>query len=124
MRERSEFLTDREMFVLNHHPAMSYRAIGLELGISPERVRQIKAHAERRIREEERRELAEQRAQLPVTLTIRRADLTVIVRGLDSYRRDLLLVRANMRRKNPVDIDPELHLTEKLIQEFREILKQ
>lgn len=38
MRERSEFLTDREIFVLDHHPIMSYRAISAEIGISRQRV--------------------------------------------------------------------------------------
>ena len=52
MKKRTEFLTDREIFVLEHYPAMTYRAIGQELGISQERVRQLRVHAERRIREE------------------------------------------------------------------------
>lgn len=43
-------LTDRELYVLEHRPGMTYKAIGLELGISPERVRQIKVEAERKLR--------------------------------------------------------------------------
>lgn len=43
-------LTERERYVLEHRPGMTYKAIGLELGISPERVRQIKVEAERKLR--------------------------------------------------------------------------
>lgn len=47
-----EFLTDREIFVLENWPAKTYKAIGQDLGVSPERVRQIRVKAERKIREE------------------------------------------------------------------------
>ena len=43
-------LTERERYVLERRPEMTYKAIGLELGISPERVRQIKVEAERKLR--------------------------------------------------------------------------
>ena len=62
MRELREFLTEREIYVLKNYPAMTYKAIGVELGISPERVRQLKVHAERMIREEKRQKLAEARS--------------------------------------------------------------
>ena len=52
MREYIEFLSDREIFVLQHHPAMSYKVIGEEWGVSPERVRQIKVYAQRKVRAE------------------------------------------------------------------------
>lgn len=55
MRELTEFLTDREIFVLENWPARTYKAIGQDLGVSPERVRQIRVKAERKIREENRR---------------------------------------------------------------------
>ena len=125
MRERSEFLTDREIFVLDHHPAMSYKAISVELGISQERVRQLKVHAERMIRDEKRREQAAARGQIPITLTIHRKDLWVIIRGLQALQSDLLRPMADMRRKKGpnIDADPDLLLTEKLILDLKEILK-
>lgn len=43
-------LTDRERYVLERRPSMTYKSIGIELGISPERVRQIKVEAERKLR--------------------------------------------------------------------------
>ena len=124
MREYSEFLTDREIFVLDHHPTMSYRAISEELGISPERVRQLKVYAERKIRDEKRREQAAARGQLPVTLTLRRKDLWVIIRGLEAHLAELLSPMADQRRKKEnLEVDPDYHLAEVLIQDLREILK-
>ena len=124
MRERSEFLTDREIFVLDHHPTMSYRAIGEELGVSPERVRQLKVYAERKIRDEKRREQTAARGQLPVTLTLRRKDLWVIIRGLEAHQSELLRPWADQRRnKENLEEDPDYHLAENLIQNLREILK-
>ena len=52
MRERSEYLTEREMYVLDNHPGLSYQKIGVQLGITAERVRQIKQQALRHVREE------------------------------------------------------------------------
>ena len=124
MRELSEFLTDREIFVLEHHPSMSYKTIGEELGISQERVRQLKVYAERKIRDEKRREQAEARGQLPVTLTLRRKDLWVIIRGLEAHQVELLRPKADQRRnKETLEEDPDYQLAEKLIQDIREILK-
>lgn len=124
MRERSEFLTDREIFVLDHHPAMSYKTIGEELGISQERVRQLKVYAERKIRDEKRREQAAARGQLPVTLTLRRKDLWVIIRGLQAHQANLLRPMADQRRnKENMEEDPDYQLAEKLVQNLREILK-
>ena len=125
MRERNEFLTEREIFVLDHHPAMSYKAIGEELGISQERVRQLKVYAERKIRDEKRREQAAARGQVPVTLTLHRKDLWVIIRGLQALQSVLLRPMIDQRRnKETLEEDPDYQLAEKLIQDLMEILKQ
>ena len=75
MRGLKEILTERELYVLKNHPAMTYEAIGIELGISPERVRQLKVHAERMIREEKKRELTVTTEQEPQSYGGRKTDL-------------------------------------------------
>ena len=125
MREYNEFLTEREIFILKHHPAMTYKAIGIELGgISAARVRQLKAHSERLIRQEKSREQAEEREQTPVTFTLRRKDLWVIIRGLKTLQTNLLRPYADMRRKEEnLEEDPDYQIAENLIQKLRDILK-
>lgn len=56
MRDYSEFLTDREIFIIQNHPVMSYKTIGEKFGVSGERVRQIKVHVQRQIRAERTRD--------------------------------------------------------------------
>ena len=122
MKEHSEFLTERELFILEHHSAMSYKAIGLYLGISRERARQLKVCAERKIREEKRREQAEAIGQIPVTLTLRRNQLWVLIRGLEAHQSNLL--RPDQRRNQAnLEKDPDLELTKQLICTLTNILK-
>lgn len=124
MRERSEFLTEREIFVLENHPAMSYKAIATELGLSHERVRQLKMHAERMIREEKEREQREARNQLPVAITIKRKDLWVIYRSLCEYRHQLWMKKKpDMRRKeDSVKVDLDFEIVDRLIDDVSKIL--
>ena len=75
MRDYSEFLTEREIFIIQNHPAMSYKAIAEKFGVSPERVRQIKVYAQRQIQKERARDEAHARALEPVQLTLRRKDV-------------------------------------------------
>lgn len=42
MKDLQEFLSERELFVIENHPAMSYGKIGEQLGITGNRVAQIK----------------------------------------------------------------------------------
>lgn len=100
MREYKDFLSEREIFILEHHPEMSYRAIGEQLGIGSERVRQIKVAALHKIKDEKRREQAAERNKLPVTLTIRRKDLFIIARGLDAHITNMRMVLADQRHKD------------------------
>lgn len=124
MREYSEFLTEREIFILEHHPAMTYKAIGQELGISSERVRQLKYHAERMIREEKRREQAAARGQLPIMVILRRKDLWIVIRALKNYSHHLVIKSADLRRKQEPDLkeDPDIQIAENLIHSFLQIL--
>ena len=51
-----EFLTDREIYVLQHWPFKTYEAIGQDFGVSAARVKKIRNDAERKIREKIREE--------------------------------------------------------------------
>ena len=66
MKDLQEFLSERELFVIENHPAMSYGKIGEQLGITGNRVAQIKTMALRKIREEKHREEAWKRGQQKV----------------------------------------------------------
>ena len=48
---RIKHLTQQEVFVMENTPSKTYKAIALELGVFPERVRQIHNKAERKLRE-------------------------------------------------------------------------
>ncbi len=123
MRERDRYLSEREIFILDNHPAMSYRTIADELGIGAERVRQIKNAAERKVREAKRKEQAAERNKLSVTFTVRRKDLFIILRGLEQHRLTLLQGCADQRRKKePGNEDPDFKRTEELIDIIRSYL--
>ncbi len=47
---RIKHLTVQEIYVLENRPGKTYKAIGQDLGVSPERVRQIRIKAERKLR--------------------------------------------------------------------------
>ena len=123
MRDYSEFLTDREIFVLQNHPAMSYEAIGKILGVTRERVRQLKAHAERRIREERKRDEEHARAHEPVLLSIQRKDIHLILWALMELRSPVLTYRADQRRKRVNGPDPDLTALDDLIVGLWSVLK-
>ena len=114
MRALSEFLNERELYILEHYPAMTYKAIAAEMGVSTERVRQMRIHAERMIREEKRRDQARERAAQNVTITIQRRELWLLFRALDTYRVDILY-----RNKKGIEEDPDYALTETLSVKLR-----
>lgn len=62
-----------ELFVIENHRAMSYAKIGEPLGITGNRVAQIKTMALRKIREEKRREEAWKRGQQKVDYALTRS---------------------------------------------------
>ena len=123
MRELHEFLNDREIFVLQNHPAMSYKAIGEHFGISPERVRQIKAYAERKIRTEIRREQAAARALEPVTLTVQRREVHLLIRALNALYYPILTRAADQRRKDKEE-HPDHQPIEQLLEYFHSVLSE
>lgn len=47
-----EFLSDREIYILQNRPGKTYKALGQELGICTERVRQIHRRALKKIQVE------------------------------------------------------------------------
>lgn len=120
MREPSEYLSARELFILENHPGMSYAKIGEVLGISGNRVQQIKSQAERRIREEKRRDNARAIAQQEVQLTLTRREVWVIVRGLQELKLKHLATHADQRRRH-LENDPDKQLIEPLIKLLREV---
>lgn len=123
MKEYKDFLSDREIFVVEHHPEMSYRAIGEELGIGQERVRQIKVAAWRKIREEKKQEQAAERNKQTVTLNIRRKDLFIIARGLDAHIHNMQRVKVDQRLKDTEEkVDPDYTRAWELLELFRAVL--
>lgn len=121
--ESIDYLSDREIFILQNHPTMTYKAIGDKFGISAERVRQIKAYAERKIRKQKNKEYTAKRALEPVTITIERRELQLILKALNAFYKSILAKSADQRRRNDTD-DPDRNFLEKLISQFQTILKE
>ena len=121
--ESIDYLSDREIFILQNHPTMTYKAIGDKFGISAERVRQIKAYAERKVRKQKNKEYNAKRALEPVTITIERRELQLILRALNAFYKSILAKEYDQRRRNDTD-DPDRNFLEKLISQFQIILKE
>lgn len=123
MRDYSEFLSDREIFVLQNHPAMSYKAIGEKFGVSPERVRQIKVKAHHKICREMALYDAHASAEVPVLLSLRRKDINLILLALEELRRPVLTYRADQRRKKDSETVADLKTLDDLIAGLCDMLK-
>ena len=122
MKELHEFLSERELFVIENHPAMSYANIGEQLGITGNRVAQIKTMALRKIREEKRREEAWKRGQQKVDYALTRSQCYLVIRALGGYV--VYLTPSNIRtRTNPnYEPDPDIARCEALIESLRAAL--
>ena len=122
MKELHEFLSERELFVIENHPAMSYANIGEQLGITGNRVAQIKTMALRKIREEKRREEAWKRGQQKVDYALTRSQCYLVIRALGEYV--VYLTPSNIRtRTNPnYEPDPDIARCEALIESLRAAL--
>ena len=122
MKDLQEFLSERELFVIENHPAMSYAKIGEQLGITGNRVAQIKTMALRKIREEKRREEAWKRGQQKVDYALTRSQCYLVIRALGEYA--VYLTPSNIRaRKNPkYEPDPDIARCEALIESLRAAL--
>ena len=123
MREYREFLSERELYVLENHPRLTYKMIGEELGISQERVRQLKVHAERMIREERRREQVQVNGRLPVQLTLQRRDVYLIIEALREYHTTLLKRKADQRFKNDGEKEKDPDLWFQRLEEIEKLLQ-
>lgn len=122
MKDLKEFLSERELFVIENHPAMSYAKIGAQLGITGNRVAQIKTMALRKIREEKRREEAWKRGQQKVDFALTRSQCYLVIRALGEYA--VYLTPSNIRtRTNPnYEPDPDIARCEALIESLRAAL--
>lgn len=99
-----DYLSNRERYIVENHPQQTYAALAAQFGICPERVRQIKHAALRKIKEEKRRERILERGQELVTLTLPRHGVWLILRSLHAYQ--FKIHHADMRRKER-DPDPD-----------------
>lgn len=95
MKDLHEFLSERELFVIENHPEISYAKIGERFGITGNRVAQIKAMALRKIRDEKRREEAWKRGQQKVDYALTRSQCYLVIRALGEYA--LYLTPSNIR---------------------------
>jgi len=122
MKDLQEFLSERELFVIENHPAMSYAKIGEQLGITGNRVAQIKTMALRKIREEKRLEEAWKRGQQKVDYSLTRSQCYLVIRALGEYA--VYLTPSNIRtRTNPnYEPDPDIARCEALIESLRAAL--
>ena len=122
MKDLQEFLSERELFVIENHPAMSYAKIGEQLGITGNRVARIKTMALRKIREEKRREEAWKRGQQKVDYALTRSQCYLVIRALGEYA--VYLTPSNIRtRTNPnYEPDPDIARCEALIESLRAAL--
>lgn len=123
MRDLSEFLTEREIYIIKNHPAISYAELGMIFGITSERVRQLKIKAERSIREEKRREQEEIAGQKPVKVTLAVKDLYLLIRLLDRFVMKARMSETKNSRKT-YGPDPDLRAAEMLLWRLRERLTE
>ena len=85
MRKLEELLSEREIFILENHPSTSYVNLGTVLGITGNRVAQIKRAALRKIREEKTLEAARERGRIKVRYELNRAECYLIIRALEHF---------------------------------------
>lgn len=109
-------LTEREKFVYENYPAMTYKAIAAELGISPSRIGQIKHKAERKIRDAKMREQIRERNKEIVRIELPRGMCFIIFRGLNVLREKITdKMGSNIRMHSKDDIeDPDYELSKKV----------
>lgn len=124
MKELSEFLNEREIYILENYPQKKLKVLGEELGITSVRVQQIKETAKRKIREQKRIEQRQDVASVVFSPALQRRDAWVLLRALEHYNACIYEewhADADPRR---VRTDPDYMATEALIERFREALTQ
>lgn len=122
MKDIHEFLSEREILIVENHPAMTYSQLAAELGITANRVAQIKRAAMRKIREEKDREAARVHGRMKVDYTLTRSECYLIIRALRNYA--LFLTPSNVRIcANPKYVpDPDIVKCEMLVAVLQEAL--
>ena len=123
MKDMSEFLNAREIYILENYPQKTLKALGEELGVTNVRVKRIKDYAKRKIREQKRIEQEQETAPVLLPRTLQRRDVWVLLRALEAYNESIY-------KEWYVDVDPErvymepdYLATRVLIEELREALK-
>lgn len=124
MRNIEEFLTDREIFILENHPGISYAKLGVALGITGNRVSQIKKTALRKIREEKKMEAARQKGQLKVRYELNRAECSLIIRALEHYSSFLTPGNYKTRNNPNYEKDPDIARSDALVIRLRNALSE
>ena len=116
MRDLHDFLSEREIYILENHPDKPYAKLASELDITANRVGQIKRYAERKIREEKSAEARRDWGNQPLQLTLKRSDWLVIRRALNCYSGKL--TPNNVRKRiNPKYVpDPDIAACNRLVQ--------
>lgn len=124
MKDLHEFLGEREIYIVENHPAMTYSKLAVELGVTANRVAQIKIAAMRKIREEKSREAARERGRLKVDYSLTRSECYLVIRALRNYA--LYLTPSNVRtRTNPkYEPDPDIARCEALVSALQELLAE
>ena len=124
MKDYTEFLNPREIYILENYPEKNLKVLGEELGISNVRVQKIKECAKRKIREQKRVEQEEDVAPFSFPRTLQRRDAWVLLRALEQYNACLQKEWRVDRNPETVKLEPDYLATLTLIEEFREALRQ
>lgn len=109
-------LTEREKFIFENYPAMTYKAIAEELGIAPSRVGEIRRNAERKLRDAKLREQIREKNKQLVKIELPRGMCFVIFRSLDALRREITNRKGpdmRMRSKEKIE-DPDYELSQEV----------
>ena len=124
MKDLSEFLNEREIYILENYPQKTLKVLGEELGISNVRVKQIRDYAKRKIREQKRIEQEQETEPVLLSHTLQRREAWVLLRALENYNACICkewYVDADPER---VNMEPDYRATQALIETFREALMQ
>ena len=119
MRKLEEFLSEREIFILENHPSTSYVKLGAVLGITGNRVAQIKRAALRKIREEKILEAARERGRLKVSYELNRAECHLIIRALEHFATFLSPGNHKALNNPNYEKDPDIARCDALVERLR-----
>lgn len=115
-----DYLNERERFVIINHPAMSYSQIAAHFAVSPERIRQVKVAALRKIKDHNLQERMMERGRERVEVSLLRSDVWLMIRALEKYQLNLVRNHADMRRKT-IETDPDEEPVMRLIDTLNQL---